>query len=129
MDPITTAIVAAITAGATTGLTETSKTALTDSYNGLKSLLTKHFGTITPAVEAVEIAADSPSRQTNLAKAVTETGAIADPAVVTAAEKVMTALRDSEQGNAVIQEVINSFNTQAINGSTATVSITIGNKR
>ncbi len=41
MDPITTAIVAALSAGAVSGLAETSKTAITDAYNQLKYLLVR----------------------------------------------------------------------------------------
>lgn len=44
MDLITTAIVAALSAGAVSGLTEVSKTAVTDAYQTLKDLLAKKFG-------------------------------------------------------------------------------------
>ena len=44
MDPITTAIVAALSAGTIAGLTDTAKTAVTDSYNKLKILLVKKHG-------------------------------------------------------------------------------------
>jgi hypothetical protein len=39
MEPVTTAILAAIAAGATAGLTDTAKTAIGDAYAGLKALL------------------------------------------------------------------------------------------
>jgi len=39
MDPITTAIVAALTLGATGGLTDTAKTAVSEAYQGVKVLL------------------------------------------------------------------------------------------
>ena len=44
MDPITTAIVAALTVGATSGITDTAKTMITDTYQRLKSLLHNKFG-------------------------------------------------------------------------------------
>lgn len=44
MDPITAAILAALATGAAAGLTEVSKTALTDAYGGLKALLARKFG-------------------------------------------------------------------------------------
>ncbi len=40
MDPITAAIVAALTLGVTSGLTETSKKAISDGYESIKGLLT-----------------------------------------------------------------------------------------
>lgn len=54
MDPITTAIVAALTAGAVSGLTEASKTVITDAYQALKGLLTKKFGASSQVVQAVD---------------------------------------------------------------------------
>ena len=44
MDPITAAVVAAVSAGAIGGLTEVGKTALTDAYARLKALLVRKFG-------------------------------------------------------------------------------------
>jgi hypothetical protein len=44
MDPITTAIVAAVLAGATAGLTETSKKAIGDAYESLKGKIKEKFG-------------------------------------------------------------------------------------
>jgi hypothetical protein len=44
MDPITTAIIAALSAGTIAGLTDTAKAAVNDSYSKLKGLLTKKHG-------------------------------------------------------------------------------------
>src|SRR5437016_2349690 len=54
MDPITTAIVAALSAGTIDGITETSKTAMTDAYNAFKALLIKKFGTKSEVVQAID---------------------------------------------------------------------------
>src|SRR5947207_3432097 len=43
MDPFTSAIFAALSAGATSGITEASKMAVTDAYQTLKGLLTRKF--------------------------------------------------------------------------------------
>ncbi|GHP00134.1 hypothetical protein KSF_101810 [Reticulibacter mediterranei] len=59
MDPITTAIVAALTVGAAGGLTDTAKTVVGDAYQGVKALLTKKFGTKSAVVEAVTHTATS----------------------------------------------------------------------
>jgi hypothetical protein len=54
MDPITSAIVAALAAGAISGLTDTSKAAITNAYEALKDLLAKKFGIKSHVVQAVD---------------------------------------------------------------------------
>ena len=54
MDPITAAVVAALSAGAVSGLTEASKTAITDAYGKLKDLLHKKFAAKGEVVEALD---------------------------------------------------------------------------
>src|SRR5947209_5290623 len=54
MDPISAAIVAALAAGALSGLTETGKTAITDAYQELKDLLVKKFGARSQVVQTVD---------------------------------------------------------------------------
>ena len=44
MDPVTTAIVVALAAGATSGVTEAGRKAIADAYEALKTLLKKKFG-------------------------------------------------------------------------------------
>ena len=71
MDPITSAIVAALAAGAVSGLTQTSTTAITDAYQALKGLLAKKFGTgsqVAQAVDHLEAKPNSPARQGGLAE-------------------------------------------------------------
>jgi hypothetical protein len=53
-DTVTTAIVAALSAGAVTGATETAKKAIADTYEGLKSLVKKKFGGDSDAAEAID---------------------------------------------------------------------------
>jgi hypothetical protein len=48
MDLITTALVAALTAGSISGLTDVTKMAITDAYQGIKALLTIKFGAKSP---------------------------------------------------------------------------------
>jgi hypothetical protein len=54
MDLITTAIVAALSAGAVSSLTEVSKTAVTDAYQTLKDLLIQKFGASSEVVQAID---------------------------------------------------------------------------
>src|SRR5260221_12878210 len=54
MDPVTTAILAALAAGAIGGITEMSKTAITDAYQKLKGLLVNKFGATSKVATAVD---------------------------------------------------------------------------
>jgi len=57
LDPITTAIVAALAAGANSAAGDVAKKAIVDGYNGLKDVLKKKFGndnSVTKAVDALE---------------------------------------------------------------------------
>jgi len=66
MEPVSTAVIAALTAGASAGLTETAKKTIADSYSGLKSLLQRKFGQhsdIAQAVSSVEAKPQSAGRQ------------------------------------------------------------------
>ncbi len=87
MDPITTAIVAALSAGAVGGLTETSKTAITDSYNKLKDLLTKKFGAksnVVQALDQLETKPESAGRKETLQEEITAVNAERDDEVLAA---------------------------------------------
>ena len=63
MDPITTAIIAALSAGAVCGITDTTKNVISDSYNKLKGLLTKKFGANRDVMQAVEELEAKPESQ------------------------------------------------------------------
>src|SRR6478609_953807 len=70
MDPITTAIITAVSAGAVAGLTDTAKTAVKDGYNSLKDgykqlkdLLIKKFGTHSEVVQAIDRLEAKPKSQ------------------------------------------------------------------
>ncbi|MBO0791804.1 MAG: hypothetical protein J2P36_12770, partial [Ktedonobacteraceae bacterium] len=53
MDPITTAIVGALAAGALSGLSKIGETALFDAYTHLKSILTRKFGARSGVMQAL----------------------------------------------------------------------------
>src|SRR4051812_24833046 len=60
-EPVTTAILAAIAAGAATGATETVKQAIADAYSSLKGLITCKLGSTSKAVEAVAKLEEDPA--------------------------------------------------------------------
>jgi hypothetical protein len=101
MDPITTAIVAALSAGAVSGLTETSKTAITDAYTKLKDLLTKRFGArsnVVQAIEGLEARPASVGRKETLQEEIVAVQAEQDEELLAAAQGVMTLVQPQQVG-------------------------------
>ena len=126
MDPITAAIVAALSAGAISGLTETSKTAITDAYARLKTLLSKKFGgesEVVHAVDAVEAKPDSAGRKATLQEEVAAAKADQDQEVLHAAQTLLQLLQASEGGGQHVQTATGSYIAQADRGSSASVNI------
>ena len=126
MDPITTAIVAALSAGAISGLTETSKTAITDAYARLKTLLTKKFGgesEVVHAVSEVEAKPDSAGRQATLQEEVAAAKADQDQEVLHAVQALLQLLQASAEGGQHVQRATGNYIAQADRGSSASVNI------
>jgi hypothetical protein len=99
MDPITSAIVAALSAGAMSGLTEASKMAVTDAYHMLKDLLTRKFGASSEVVQAIdqlEAKPESAGRQETLWEEMIAVNAEQDHEVLAAARHLLT-LAHSQQ--------------------------------
>ena len=128
MEPVTTAILAAIAAGATAGVTDTAKAAIGDAYAGLKSLFQSKFGGDSKVVEAVdklEADPDSAGWKETVGKEVAAAGANRDQELIAAAQAVLARLDElpaSERQH--IQSAIGSYIAQADRGGTAKVTIT-----
>ncbi len=131
MEPITitTAIIAAIAAGATAGATEISKKAVADAYNGLKALIARKFGSdsdLADAVAGVEKRPDSDSRKGALQEEVESAQAQNDEGIQQAVNKLMEAVRAQPGGDQLVQHTqtaIGNNIAQAAGGSTATVNV------
>ena len=126
MDPITAAIVAALSAGALSGLTETSKTAITDAYARLKTLLTKKFGgesEVVHAVNGMEAKPESAGRQATLQEEVAAAKADQDQEVLQATQALLQLLQASPEGGQHEQTATGSYIAQADRGSSASVNI------
>jgi hypothetical protein len=126
MDPITTAIVAALTAGVLRGLTETGKQVIGDAYDGLKALLKKKFGNqsdVVQSVENLEAKPESPNRQGMLQEEVQAAKADQDPDLLQAAQSLLEQIKAQPGGEQHIQNAIGSYIAQADRGSTATVNV------
>ena len=92
MDPVATAIIGALSAGAVGGLTEASKTAISDAYSALTSLLQKKFGSKSEVVQAVtqlEAKPESANRQEMLQEQLLTVKAEQDSEVLSVAESLL----------------------------------------
>ena len=101
MDPITTAIVAALGAGALSGLSDASKTAISDAYARLKALLTKKFGTgseLVRAVSELEANPEADGRQTIVQEEMVASGAARDEELLAAANALHLLLQAQQAG-------------------------------
>jgi|SRR5271157_3402659 len=123
MDPITTAIVAALSAGAISGLTDMAKTAISDGYNKLKAAIQKRFGqghAVVKAVEDIETKPTSQGRQRTLAEEVTEAGADRDAELLALAEHIHQLLKEHAKDNTAIQQIITgNYNATSVHGDAA----------
>lgn len=125
MDPITSAIVAAISAGAIGGLTDVSKAVLTDAYSKLKALLAKKFGKesdIVQAIEQVEAKPASEARKATLAEEVAAVKADQDNDLLQAAQILLGQVHAQPQGPSIIQKVTGNYNAVSYSGN-STVNV------
>jgi hypothetical protein len=101
MDPITAAIVAALTAGAVSGLTETGKAAITDAYQALKGLLANKFGAgsqVVLAMDHLEAKPESAGRQGGLTEEIIAVQAERDQEVLAAASHLLMLVQPQQAG-------------------------------
>jgi hypothetical protein len=126
MDPLTTAILAAIAAGVTGGVTQVGQQAIVDGYHRLKELLTSKFGPhsdVVKSVEALEAKPDSKGRNETLQEEVAASKADQDPQLRQAAQQLLEQLKTLPQGEQHIQQAIGNYNAQADRGSSASVNV------
>lgn len=128
VEPVTTAILAAITAGAAAGVTETVKQAIGDAYGGLKALLVRKLGGESEAVEALgklERKPDSAGWKETASEALAKAGVNQDAELLAAAEVVLAKLQELPPGERQhIMQAVGSYIAQADRGGTATVNVT-----
>ncbi|MDQ2885971.1 MAG: hypothetical protein M3Y39_07770 [Chloroflexota bacterium] len=126
MDPITTAIVAALSAGAISGLTEMSKTLVTDTYGKLKVLLSKKFGEhsdVLQAIDQLEKEPDAAGRKETLQEEITAVKADQDCEILQAAQELLHQLQTLPESGLHMQTATGSYIAQADRGSNASVNV------
>jgi hypothetical protein len=116
MEPITTAIIAALLASAAGDMTEAGKQAIVDAYNGLQELLRKIFGDdskVVKAVTALEEDPDSPVNQLVLKERVAAVKAYQHPELAAAAQALLDQIRAQPGGEQHIQGAVGIYIAQA----------------
>jgi hypothetical protein len=126
MDPITTAIVAALTAGVVSGSTQVGQKVISDAYEALKALIKKKYGEkseVVKAVENLEARPDSTGRKATLQEEVGAAKVDQDTEVIKASQALLERLKDYPGGENHIQTAIGSYIAQADRASSANVSV------
>lgn len=122
MDPITSAIVAAVAAG----VGKVGGQVVVDAYNGFKALIKRKYGAdskIAKAVDEVEANPESKTRPGTLNEEVVNAKADQDQDLVQAAKALLEKLNAQPGGAQIIQQATGSYIAQASGGSTATVNV------
>jgi hypothetical protein len=98
---VATAIITALSTGTIAGLTDTAKTAVIDSYNKLKALLTKKHGADSDVVQAIgklEAKPESQGRKEMLAEEIVAIEAGQDEEILAAAKQILTLVKPQQAG-------------------------------
>lgn len=122
MDPVTTAILAALG----TGAAKVAGKAVEDAYSALKGVIKRKFGEeseISQAIKKLEANPESVGRKTTLQEEVASANANKDHEVLEAAEVLLAEIKVQPSGEEYIQTAIGNYNAQAGKNSTATVNV------
>jgi hypothetical protein len=128
MDPITTAIVAALGAGVISGVTKVGEQAVVETYNKLKDLMKKKFGAkskVANAVKELEATPQSTARKEVLKEEVSAAKADQDQELLQLAQSLIKNIKALPGGTQIIQTTIGDQNVQiAGDGNVVTVKTT-----
>jgi hypothetical protein len=131
MDPLSTAIIAAVTAGLVKGIGEVGQTTLVDAYKRLKGLMLQRFGDksdVVQAIQGLEARPDSAARKELLVEEITRSGADRQVELLAAARDLLAHLpKDATVGNSV-QQAIGHHLAQADRQSHAEVNVNAADK-
>lgn len=122
----TTAILAALSAGAISGVTEMSKTALTDAYQKLKSLLVTKFGAqskVATAVDELEEEPASKGRQLTLQEQLAKVKADQDQELIQTAQILLREVHSQPGGEQRIQSIVGNYNAMVSGSGSASVTV------
>jgi hypothetical protein len=125
MDPVSTAILAAVTAGATAGAAKVGEQFVADAYAKLKELLGKKFGSksnVVKAVKELEANPTSSARKEVVKEEVAAAKADQDQELLQIAQSLLKSIKALPGGTQIIQTAIGDQNIQ-ISGDSNTVNV------
>ena len=131
MDPVTTAILAALAAGVVASAQKVGEQVLVDAYAALKELLKRKFGVKSEVVKAVRDVekTTSPGHEQVLREEITKVKADKDSELLQAAQKILILIKNRPDGGEIIQNVVGNGNIViAGNGNIVKSNSTIDNK-
>ena len=126
MDPVTAAVIAALSAGAASGVTDATKKAIVDGYEGLKALIKKKFGSnseVAQSIDKLEAKPGSAGRRQTVAEELGAAKADTDQDLIRAAHSILELIKAMPHGEQHIQAAHGIGIAQADRGGTATVNI------
>jgi hypothetical protein len=126
MDPITAAIVAALTVGVTVGAGKLGENLLVDAYTALKDALKKKLGIESKTAKAVDELEQDPSsagQKLVLQEQIKKAGVDQDADLVRLANVVLERVKSQPGGAQIVQQVTGDQNVVAANSQ---VSVTYG---
>ncbi len=127
MEPVTTAILSALAAGAAAGVKEAGKKLVVDGYEALKAALTASFGAdseLAGAVAGLEKHPESDGRKQTLDEEIVAAKADENPEFVELAQALLDRIESQPGGAQHIQNAVGSYIAQADRGGTASVTVT-----
>jgi hypothetical protein len=132
-DPVTNAIISALSAGAVNAAGDISNKAISDAYGGLKALIKRKFDrrceAASKAISALESKPDSKGRKETLKEELDAIGAGSDSEVVAAAERLVSLIKALPQGERHLQYAKGTGIAQADRGGVASVTMATVPKR
>jgi len=126
MDPVSTAIIGALSAGAVGGISDTAKKAIVDAYEKLKTIIKNRFGSqgdLADSVQKLEAKPGSLPRREMLAEELQALNGHMDPELLSAAQSILELINALPNGEQQIQIARGTGISQADHGSIATVNI------
>jgi hypothetical protein len=129
MDPVTTAILSAISAGVLSGGPKVIEKTIADAYDQLKEMLRKKFGqdhVINSALADLEKHSDSAGRKATLSEEVEKASAQQDPEVLRVATALSELLKPAGGGRSYSQNATGTNIAQAADHSSASVNAGAG---
>jgi hypothetical protein len=126
MDPITAAVVAALTAGVTASGPKIVEKTIVDAYDALKNVIKQKLGTESKVARAIMDLEEDPTSEgykAVLKEQIAKAKADQDKDVLLAANALLDKISTEHGGEQHRQTITGNYNAQADRGSTASVNI------